>query len=165
MEHTKWMPHGYCYLWDPQILLAHIISDGLITFAYFVIPISFTIVANKLKSLGYPSALLLAIHLCSTFVVSCGVTHVFDIIIIFSPVYDMEAVFLIWTAIVSIFTAYVIFFPLRNAFQTIPKYEQVLNLQESIEHLEKKTLELENEHRNPSRKLGRLPKAGDSNSG
>jgi hypothetical protein len=32
------MPHGYCYLWKPEIMWLHAISDGLIGFAYYLIP-------------------------------------------------------------------------------------------------------------------------------
>jgi hypothetical protein len=32
-------PHGLCYLWDPRLVLSHVISDGLITLLYWSIPI------------------------------------------------------------------------------------------------------------------------------
>jgi len=32
------MPHGHCYLWRPGVLWLHIVSDALITLAYFSIP-------------------------------------------------------------------------------------------------------------------------------
>jgi len=32
------MPHGMCYLWRPGILSLHVVSDALITLAYFSIP-------------------------------------------------------------------------------------------------------------------------------
>ena len=31
------MPHGMCYLWQPGILALHVISDALITAAFFSI--------------------------------------------------------------------------------------------------------------------------------
>jgi hypothetical protein len=31
------MPHGYCYLWDPRMVCLHVISDGLITLSYYCI--------------------------------------------------------------------------------------------------------------------------------
>jgi two-component system NtrC family sensor kinase len=27
---SDFVPHGFCYLWDPRILWLHLISDGLI---------------------------------------------------------------------------------------------------------------------------------------
>ena len=32
------MPHCMCYLWQPGVLGLHVVSDSLITFAYFSIP-------------------------------------------------------------------------------------------------------------------------------
>ena len=37
---ADFMPHGYCYLWFPEILWLHVLSDGLIALAYFIIPAS-----------------------------------------------------------------------------------------------------------------------------
>ena len=36
------MPHGFCYLWDPRIVWLHVISDGLIALSYYCIPVSYT---------------------------------------------------------------------------------------------------------------------------
>lgn len=32
------MPHGMCYLWRPDLLALHVLSDALISLAYFSIP-------------------------------------------------------------------------------------------------------------------------------
>jgi hypothetical protein len=32
-------PHGFCYLWDPRLVLLQLISDALITLVYCSIPI------------------------------------------------------------------------------------------------------------------------------
>ena len=34
---SDFMPHGYCYLWDPRMVCLHVISDGLITLSYYCI--------------------------------------------------------------------------------------------------------------------------------
>ena len=33
-------PHGHCYLWLPEILWLHVISDAFIALAYYSIPIA-----------------------------------------------------------------------------------------------------------------------------
>ena len=34
------MPHGYCYLWQPALIWLHVVSDTLIALAYFSIPLT-----------------------------------------------------------------------------------------------------------------------------
>lgn len=35
-----YIPHGHCYLWQPELVWLHIISDSLIALAYYSIPIT-----------------------------------------------------------------------------------------------------------------------------
>jgi hypothetical protein len=48
---AHFMPHGYCYLWDPRIVWLHVISDGLIAAAYYCIPIILIYFIRKNRSL------------------------------------------------------------------------------------------------------------------
>jgi two-component system NtrC family sensor kinase len=41
------MPHGYCYLWDPRMVWLHVISDGLIALSYHCIPAVLTYFMRK----------------------------------------------------------------------------------------------------------------------
>lgn len=34
------MPHGHCYLWTPEILWLNVVSDIVISLAYFTIPLA-----------------------------------------------------------------------------------------------------------------------------
>lgn len=34
----NFMPHGHCFLWQPDILWLHVVSDACIVLAYFSIP-------------------------------------------------------------------------------------------------------------------------------
>src|SRR3984893_3637478 len=36
---SDFMPHGACYLWKPEIVWLHAISDGSIALSYYVIPL------------------------------------------------------------------------------------------------------------------------------
>jgi hypothetical protein len=47
------MPHGMCYLWQPGILALHIISDLLITGAYFSIPFTLLYFVRKRRDLQF----------------------------------------------------------------------------------------------------------------
>ena len=46
---ADFMPHGMCYLWRPGILSLHVISDALITLAYFSIPFTLLYFVHKLE--------------------------------------------------------------------------------------------------------------------
>ena len=35
----QYIPHGHCYLWQPSLLLLHIISDSLVTITDLFIPL------------------------------------------------------------------------------------------------------------------------------
>ena len=47
------MPHGYCYLWDPRILWLHVVSDALITLSYYCIPLVLIYFARKRRDLPF----------------------------------------------------------------------------------------------------------------
>jgi hypothetical protein len=44
-------PHGFCYLWDPRLVLLHVISDGLITSSYWSIPMVLVYFIRKSRHL------------------------------------------------------------------------------------------------------------------
>src|SRR6202171_1044523 len=35
-----YMPHGMCFLWQPELIALHVVSDSLIALAYYSIPIA-----------------------------------------------------------------------------------------------------------------------------
>jgi hypothetical protein len=47
------MPHGFCYLWDPRIVWLHVISDGLIALSYDCIPIILIYCIRKNRDLPF----------------------------------------------------------------------------------------------------------------
>jgi hypothetical protein len=61
LSEDGFMPHGMCYLWRPSVLSLHLVSDALITLAYFSIP--FTLVYGSIKAItalaSVPTAILL----------------------------------------------------------------------------------------------------------
>src|SRR3982751_3985526 len=36
----KYLPHGFCYTWEPGLIGLHIVSDSLIGLAYMSIPVT-----------------------------------------------------------------------------------------------------------------------------
>jgi PAS domain S-box-containing protein len=77
------MPHGMCYLWQPGVLTLNIVSDGLITLAYFSIPFSLVYFVRKRRDLRF-NWIFVAFAI---FIVACGFTHVMEIATIWYPRY------------------------------------------------------------------------------
>ena len=98
------MPHGHCYLWQSDILWTHVIADALIAIAYISIPTSISIIAwRHANSPSIGIAILFA-----AFIVLCGITHLFNIYVIWNPAYELQSYLKALTAIVSIATAIMI---------------------------------------------------------
>src|SRR5688572_22395736 len=49
----KYLPHGYCYLWEPSLLRLHVVSDALIGLAYIAIPVSLVTFIRKRTDLPF----------------------------------------------------------------------------------------------------------------
>src|SRR5437899_1621519 len=81
---STFMPHGHCFLWRPDILWLHVISDALVVLSYYSIPLALlTIVIYKRRNLEFHWMFLMF----AVFIFSCGTTHVMDIITIWKPYY------------------------------------------------------------------------------
>ena len=98
---NSFIPHGHCYLWKPGLVSLHVISDGLIAFAYYSIPLTLFYFVRKRQDLPFSWIFLLF----ATFIVSCGTTHVLEIWTLWHPVYWLSGIVKAVTAIVSLITA------------------------------------------------------------
>jgi signal transduction histidine kinase/CheY-like chemotaxis protein len=97
--------HGYCYLWETELVAAHVISDAVIGLSYLSISITLVyIVRHSRQALPY-GWLLVAF---GTFIVACGATHLMEIWTTWQPVFWLAADVKIITAIASVLTAAVL---------------------------------------------------------
>jgi PAS domain S-box-containing protein len=94
-------PHGYCIAWNPLLVWASAIADGLIAAAYFSIPVVLVIFLLKRRDLVFPWIFALF----GTFILLCGMTHVFGAVTLWVPLYGLETILKVLTAIVSVATA------------------------------------------------------------
>ncbi len=69
------MPHGYCYLWNPGLVWLHVVSDMLIALSYFTIPITLLWFMRKRRDLPFSWMF----GLFGAFIVACGATHVMEV--------------------------------------------------------------------------------------
>jgi diguanylate cyclase (GGDEF)-like protein len=94
------LPHGYCFLWQPNLLWLHVISDGLIALAYFSIPVAMFALLRKRRDLPFHWV----VGMFGAFIICCGTTHVLEIVNVWIPVYWIAGGVKALTAVVSLAT-------------------------------------------------------------
>ncbi len=98
---NHFIPHGHCYLWQPQLVWLHIISDSLIALAYYSIPVMLVYFVRKRRDVPFDWIFLMF----GTFIVACGTTHVMEVWTLWHPTYWLSGLIKAITAIVSVYTA------------------------------------------------------------
>ena len=116
------LPHGYCLLWRPDILALHSMSDLVIAVSYFSIPLAILHFVRQRTD-------LIAEHkriavLFSIFILGCGLTHVFGMIVLWRPVYVADGLVKAFTAVASIITAFALW-PMLPRLLEIPSPSQL----------------------------------------
>lgn len=95
------LPHGYCFSWQRDLLLLHVLSDTLIALAYFTIPITLWVFVRRRADLGFRAAFVMF----GVFIMACGVTHVMDVWTLWNPDFWLDGWIRAFTAVVSLATA------------------------------------------------------------
>jgi len=98
------MPHGHCYLWSPQMVWTQVSANLLIGIAYAAIATTLLILVRQIRNIPFAWVYLAF----GTFILSCGLTHFFDIITVWHPVYWADAGVRAVTAAASVATAVLI---------------------------------------------------------
>lgn len=147
------MPHGHCYLWQPEILWAHLLSDATIAAAYYAIPVTLGIFLYKRRSaIPYPEILGLFV----AFIFLCGTTHLFAIATIWYPAYEPQGWLKMLTAIVSLMTALVLI-PKLPELIALPGVQQALDKAElSMGELKERNEQLESVYAASMDREGRI---------
>ncbi|WP_375500643.1 ATP-binding protein [uncultured Nostoc sp.] len=132
--------HGHCYLWKTGLIWLHIISDATIALAYYSIPFLLIYFISKRKDVPFNGVFLLF----SAFIIACGTGHLMDIWTLWHPDYWIAGGLKALTAIMSIYTAFALFFLMPQAL-TLPSPAQleVINRALSTEIVERKRIEKE----------------------
>ena len=95
------MPHGFCYLWNPGLISLHVISDSLIALAYLLIPLSLIHLVRKRRDIPFNW-----MFVCfGVFIVACGATHVMEVWTLWVPSYWLSGGVKAVTALASMPTA------------------------------------------------------------
>ncbi len=109
------MAHGYCLLWNPWLVGLHAGSDFLIFAAYCAIPVAIWIFVSKRPNVEMKGLA----RLFAAFILWCGLTHIINLLTLWWPIYEFQALVKVVTAGISVTTAVVIF-PLIPRALAIP---------------------------------------------
>ncbi|WP_448987747.1 sensor histidine kinase [Luteitalea sp.] len=97
--------HGYCYLWDPWLVSAHVGADVAIGAAYVAIAATLLALVRRTRGALPYSWMFMAF---GTFIVACGLTHFMEVWTLWQPVFWLSADLKLITAVASVTTAVVL---------------------------------------------------------
>src|SRR5258706_13553326 len=117
---SDFMPHGVCFLWNPEIVWLHAISDVVITVSYYLIPIALVYFVRKRADLAFHWMFLMF----GLFIFGCGTTHLMEVWTLWHGTYRLAGVIKAITAAASVATAAVLV-PLIPKALALPSPEQL----------------------------------------
>lgn len=123
----RFMPHGHCYLWRPDLLWTNVIADSLIALSYITIPFTLIYFIHKRKDV--PFDWMLAAF--GVFILACGTSHLIEILTIWKPYYWLSALVKVITAIASVITA-ILLVRLVPAALKIPSPQQLARVNDEL---------------------------------
>jgi signal transduction histidine kinase/CheY-like chemotaxis protein len=141
---NEFMPHGFCMRWDFWLLFQHVVSDSLIAIAYFSIPAALVTFVRMRRDVNFG----VLFWLFSAFIFSCGMTHLFEIYVLWRPEYWLAGWMKLITAAVSVLTAVMLWRIIPQALK-IPSVNQLAAANEELrlELRRRREAELSNIHK------------------
>ena len=132
------MPHGHCYFWKPEIVWLHVVSDALITLAYYSIPVILFVLVRKRKDLPFHWMFIMF----GAFILGCGTTHLMEIWTLWHSTYRLSGAIKLVTAFLSVGTA-IALVPLVPKALAIPTTNERLRAEvEERKHAQAETARL-----------------------
>ena len=98
------LPHGYCISWSPPLVGTYVVSDIVIFLSYSSMPVALGYFARRRPDFPYRWLL----WMFAIFILACGTTHLVGTIILWQPVYWLDAGLKALTAAISLTTAIVL---------------------------------------------------------
>jgi len=98
---SDFMPHGVCFLWNPELLWLHAISDTIITISYYLIPVALVYFVRKRADLPFNWMFLMF----GVFIFGCGTTHLMEVWTLWHGTYRLAGAIKAITAVASVATA------------------------------------------------------------
>jgi PAS domain S-box-containing protein len=119
--------HGYCLLWQPDLIALHTVSDAVIGAAYFSIPLALVYFVVRRSDLAFGWIF----WMFAAFILACGTTHFMDIWVLWHADYGIQGLIKVATAIISATTA-VALWPLVVRALSVPSPAQVQRVSEQL---------------------------------
>ncbi|NUN65625.1 response regulator [Pseudanabaena biceps] len=129
LETNGYIPHGHCYLWQTNLVGLHVSGDALIALAYFSIPTMLIYFVNKRTDVEKFRKVSL---LFGSFIIACGLTHTLEIVTLWYPIYWWAGLLKALTAIISIYTAFELFFLIPVAL-ALPSADELMQANQALE--------------------------------
>ena len=126
----SYAPHGYCLLWQPELIWTHVVADSLIALAYFSIPIALIAVVRRRQDIAFGWIF----WLFALFITACGATHVMAIWTLWNGNYGIEAILKVVTAIASVATA-IVLWPLIPKILALPSPAKLRMVNADLERM------------------------------
>ncbi|MUG98515.1 PAS domain-containing protein [Scytonema sp. UIC 10036] len=98
---NNFIPHGHCYLWKPELVWLHLLSDLVIGLSYYSIPALLIYFVRQRQDLPFRWVF----RLFGAFILFCGTTHLLAIWTLWHPAYWLAGLVKAGTAIISLYTA------------------------------------------------------------
>jgi len=128
LQAQSFLPHGYCYLWQPGLLGLHLVSDSIITLSYYSIPLGLAWFVRRRRDVPFNWMF----WMFATFIAACGTTHLMEIWTLWHPDYWLSGAVKGVTALASIGTA-VAMIPLLPRAVKLPSPAQLAAVNHELE--------------------------------
>ncbi len=147
-DYSDWPARWHCGHWSDFHGWLYIISDLAVWSAYFAIPI---IILRYILRQRQQVRFNRLYFLFAAFILACGVTHFFDALMFWIPVYRLSALTRLITGILSWLTVWQLIklLPVAFSLKTPKELEQEVNLREEAE----RTLQAQNRLLNESQQM------------
>jgi len=125
---SDFMPHGVCFLWNPEIIWLHAISDTIITISYYLIPLALVYFVRKRQDLPFNWMFLMF----GLFIFGCGTTHLMEVWTLWHGTYRLAGAIKAVTAAASVVTAILLVRLVPDAL-ALPSPAQLQKANEELE--------------------------------
>lgn len=128
---SDFIPHGHCYLWQPNLVWLHLLSDAVTALAYYSVAVALIYFRHERQDLPGRTVLLL----WGYFLVFalCGTTHLFGVVTLWYPIYWVSGLIKALNATWSTYAFTVLLIPLIPVAIDMPSPAQLALTNQALE--------------------------------